>query len=197
GWRIKPQLEGRQHKVFILDFFGSEEPHPNIGVPLAQHLTAFPVPASQERTFLGYRADDFSQTQVSRGGTVTRRRQGVIWGKTPASFDGKTARNLVSSLADIVELHSTMVPNNASVEHDNIVYHGHLSREKWHSLLRESKFILGLGNPLSGPSAMDAVMAGCIYLNPVFPFPMKNIYNSQHPFLAQSVGEPYVCSFEK
>lgn len=53
------------------------------------------------------------------------------------------------------------------------------------------------GDPLSGPSAVDAVMAGCVYLNPVFTFPMKKIYNSQHPFLAQNVGEPYVCSFEE
>ena len=42
---------------------------------------------------------------------------------------------------------------------------------------------------------MDAVMAGCVYLNPVYATPLKKIYNSQHPYLAQTVGEPYVCSF--
>lgn len=53
------------------------------------------------------------------------------------------------------------------------------------------------GDPLSGPSAVDAVMAGCVYLNPVYATPTKKIYNSQHPYLAESVGEPYVCSFEQ
>ena len=57
GWRLKAQLKGRQHKIFILDFFGSDKPHANLGVPPIQHLTAFPVPASQSRTFLGYRVD--------------------------------------------------------------------------------------------------------------------------------------------
>lgn len=51
------------------------------------------------------------------------------------------------------------------------------------------------GDPLSGPSAVDAVVAGCAYLNPVYSKPMMDIYNSQHPFLEQRVGEPYVCSF--
>ncbi|CAM9352415.1 unnamed protein product [Scytosiphon promiscuus] len=197
GWRMKPQLEGRQQNIFILDFFGSEEPHANTGVPLEHYLTAFPVPAEQGRTFLGYRVDALRQTEVYTAEAVTKRRQGVIWGKTAASFRGWRVRHLISSLADIVELHSTIAPENASIEHDNIVYHGQLSPEKWHKLLRESKFVIGLGNPLSGPSAVDAVMAGCAYLDPVFSAPVKNIYNSQHPFLAKSVGEPYVCSFEK
>ena len=57
GWRLKPQLIGRQERIFILDFFGADKPHANLGVPLGQHLTAFPVPASQQRTFLGYHVD--------------------------------------------------------------------------------------------------------------------------------------------
>lgn len=51
------------------------------------------------------------------------------------------------------------------------------------------------GDPLSGPSAVDAVAAGCVYLNPVYRTPFKKIYTSQHPFLEDSVGPPYVCSF--
>lgn len=57
GWRLKAQLRGRQNKMLILDFFGSGKPHANLGVPARQHLTAFPVPASQSRTFLGYSVD--------------------------------------------------------------------------------------------------------------------------------------------
>lgn len=60
-----------------------------------------------------------------------------------------------------------------------------------------SVFYRILGDPLSGPSAVDAVVAGCTYINPVFATPVKTIYHSQHPFLAQRVGEPYVCSFEQ
>eukprot|EP00752_Nemacystus_decipiens_P010661 g9493.t1 len=191
GWRLKPQLIGRQHRIFILDFFGSDKPHANLGVPLGHHLTAFPVPASQQRTFLGYHVEP---SEVSRQGGE-KKMQGVIWGKTTDSFKGGSAHDIVSRLADIVELHSTVAPEDATIRHKNIVYHGHLSTEAWQQLLKESKFMIGLGNPLSGPSAVDAMLAGCTYINPIFATPVKTIYNSQHPFLAQSVGEPYVCSF--
>ena len=43
--------------MFILDFFGADSPHQNLGVPLKQYLTAFPVPPEMSRTFLGYRID--------------------------------------------------------------------------------------------------------------------------------------------
>ncbi|CAM9185165.1 unnamed protein product [Laminaria digitata] len=199
GWRLKAQLQGRQHKMFILDFFGSDKPHANLGVPSTHHLTAFPVPASQSRTFLGYRADSSGMLQ-SGGVGVVKKPQGVIWGKTAASFEGSAA-SVIARLADYVELHSTIAPKDAPLrqaarfKHRNIVYHGMLSPEKWQGLLQESKFMVGLGDPLSGPSAVDAVMAGCVYLNPIYATPVKNIYTSQHPFLAQTVGEPYVCSF--
>lgn len=57
GWRLKPQLQEHRGKMFILDYFGSDEPHANLGVPLTRHLTAFPVTAAHQRTFLGYRVD--------------------------------------------------------------------------------------------------------------------------------------------
>ncbi|CAM9469783.1 unnamed protein product, partial [Pylaiella littoralis] len=196
GWRLKPQLIGRQDRMFIMDFFGADEPHANLRVPLVQHLTAFPIPASQSRTFLGYRVEA-SQSMPPSGRRVTRRQQGVIWGKAAESFEKSAGRQLISRLANLVELHSTVAPEDARITHDNIVYHGHLSQEEWYRLLRESKFMIGLGLPLSGPSAVDALAAGCIYINPVFSWPTKNIFSSQHPYVAQSVGEPYVCSYEE
>lgn len=57
GWQLKSQLQDHRGKMFILDYFGSDEPHANLGVPLTRHLTAFPVTAEHQRTFLGYRVD--------------------------------------------------------------------------------------------------------------------------------------------
>ncbi|CAM9146528.1 unnamed protein product [Ectocarpus sp. 12 AP-2014] len=194
GWRLKSQLEDHRGKMFVLDYFGSDEPHANLGVPLKRHLTAFPISAEHQRTFLGYRVDpNRKKTPLSK--PAAKRRQGVIWGKTKDKLFGN--RRLILALADMVVLHSTVAPEDAFVMHDNIVYHGHLPPDEWNQLLQESKFIIGLGNPLLGPSAVDAVTAGCAYLNPIFLRPEKKVYNSQHPFLAQRVGEPYVCSFEQ
>lgn len=42
-----------------------------------------------------------------------KKQQGVIWGKTPASFEGHAAKNVIARLADYVELHSTIAPTDA------------------------------------------------------------------------------------
>ena len=60
--------------------------------------------------------------------------------------------------------------------HPNIVFHGHLSGDEWRALLLRSKFVLGLGNPLVGPSAVDAIVAGCVYINPAYAAPVKDVY---------------------
>ena len=48
-------------------------------------------------------------------------------------------------------------------------------------------FMLGLGN-LFGASAVDAVVAGCVYINPTYKTPVKDVYWSQHPYLADRVA---------
>uniref|UniRef100_A0A7S3UVM7 alpha-1,6-mannosyl-glycoprotein 6-beta-N-acetylglucosaminyltransferase n=1 Tax=Heterosigma akashiwo TaxID=2829 RepID=A0A7S3UVM7_HETAK len=75
-----------------------------------------------------------------------------------------------------------------------LVVHQHLDPNGWHSLLAESKFLLGLEDPLLGPSAVDAVSNGCMFINPVYSKPKLDFYTSQHPYIADTVGEPYVCN---
>ena len=55
--------------------------------------------------------------------------------------------------------------------------------------------MIGLGNPLVGPSAVDAVVAGCVYINPVYDQPVKEEYWSQHPYLEQQVTPFSVQNF--
>lgn len=72
GWRLKPQLRGLQHKIFILDFFGVDKIHANLGVPPSQHLTAFLDVAEQPRTFLGYRVDPRYGSRTGAVGPLCR-----------------------------------------------------------------------------------------------------------------------------
>ena len=78
-------------------------------------------------------------------------------------------------------------------------HHGHLSRGEWDSLLAGSSFFLGLGDPLLGPSALDALGAGAVFVNPTFEGGAGGVrqeraaWGSQHPFLA-GIGAPYVCN---
>merc|ERR1712100_424298 len=100
-----------------------------------------------------------------------KKNQGVIWGKSVNYL--KTHVDFLKQLADIVELHSScIVP---VFKHSNMKWHGSLSKNEWQNLLRESKFMIGLGDPLLGPSAMDAISAGAVYINPIYKNKAKKI----------------------
>lgn len=61
------------------------------------------------------------------------------------------------------------------------------------------------GDPLLGPSAMDAISAGAVYINPIYKNKAKKIggrdklqnFNSQHPYAENFIGEPSVCNYNE
>lgn len=121
-----------------------------------------------------------------------RLQRGVIWGKDVKHFEQRI--DLLRFAADIVPLISTA---SRVFSHQNIEWLGHQSSASWRQLLRSSKFLLGLGDPLLGPSAIDAVTAGCMFLNPRYQREVKGVsFDSQHPYAVQKIGEPYICSFD-
>lgn len=57
--------------------------------------------------------------------------------------------------------------------------------------------VAGLGDPLLGPSAIDAIMNGCMYINPIYDIPKEHHgakFHSQHPFAASHFNKSIVCS---
>jgi hypothetical protein len=127
---------------------------------------------------------------VASARTVRRKMQGVIWGKDPNHYEGKTG--LLKQLADTIKLVSTSTTQ--VISHPNIEWRGHQTPESWVKLLSESRFLLGLGSPLLGPSAIDAVSLGCVYINPLYDKPELDIHTSQHFFAKDKIGAPRVCS---
>lgn len=104
--------------------------------------------------------------------------------------------DFLKHIAEVVELHSTC--STPVFQHQNVIWHGSLSRSAWRELLLESKvhfilieevltttrlieqrlqFLIGLGDPLLGPSAIDAIAFGNVYINPIYKNPM--VYNIQ------------------
>ena len=57
-------------------------------------------------------------------------------------------------------------------------------------------FVSTAGDPLIGPSALEAVAAGAVFINPVFRELRLNFFGSQHPFLSSAVGGQYVCNVD-
>lgn len=179
------------HKVYVLDFFGSRALRgTRFKIPPSRFLTAFNT--NSYNTFLGYYMDDLA---VTVGNTsYSKKLQGIIWGKDTKHFEGKD--DILRSMASKVHLLSTAT--SQVFEHHNVLWLGHQSKAKWHDMLRESRFLLGLGEPLLGPSALDAVAAGCMYLNPIYSNPLHHnglTFESQHPHALEKIGEPYVCSY--
>ena len=184
----KPLLRNQVHKVFVLDFFGSEQlpkEKPSFKVPADRFLTAFGYPGNQ---FLGYFIDS---TVFNAHKGAVKKQQGVIWGKDPNHFS-RGRDKLLSRVADLVELHSTA--SRAVFRHGNVMWHGHQNKDGWLQLLAESKFLLGLGDPLLGPSAIDAISMGCVYINPVYDQPVRDHFKTQHDYAIAKIGAPYVCN---
>ena len=199
GWVPKAPLRGHDNKVFVLDFFGSPKlKGTGLNVPAKRFLTAFGSPWN---TFLGYSMTSASASAPALSAPKTKKRQGVLWGKDPKHFAGKEGmlHRVADSLATVSADNSATLVSTATkpvFQHANIKWLGHQSGKQWNAILQESKFLVGLGDPLLGPSALDAVAAGCMYINPILKAPVKGS-KSQHPWAAENIGEPYVCSYKE
>jgi hypothetical protein len=79
----------------------------------------------------------------------------------------------------------------------NVTNHGHLDAAAWRTLLQESNFVIGLGDPVSGPTAVEALAAGCVYVNRRYATARRvnergpMAIRSQHPAL-ERIGPPFV-----
>ena len=193
GWVPKAGLLGHDDKVYILDFFGAPKLRgTGLKVPPTRVLTAY---GSAWNSFLGFYLSASAGAAVGAG-LGSKEQRGVVWGKDTKHFDGK-AQLLIKVLDHGVKLVSTAT--EPVFRHAGIEWTGHRTPEKWTALLRGSKFLLGLGDPLLGPSAIEALSHGCVYINPVYADRQahKNGEASQHSWAVAQVGAPYVCSYRE
>lgn len=206
GWVPKRPIRGLNERIYIMDFFGSEklkigpnqkrgaghgDVSKNFNIPPNRFLTAFGSPWN---TFLGYMIDDNSHGRALE--TIPKKVQGVVWGKDPKHFEKKIGM-LQSLLNEIPSLTLVSTSTKPLFKHNRMVWKGHLSSEGWLSLLAESKVLIGLGDPLLGPSAIDAIRLGCVYMNPTYtPQYTKKGYSSQHPYAAAHMAHA-VCSYKE
>ena len=197
GWVPKKNLLGLDDRIYILDFFGTKDGlrkpvagnAPKLKVSPKRFLTAF---GSPENTFLGYFIQNHS---VSENTAIQKEKQGVIWGKDVKHLKGQEL--VLQEVAKNVRLVSTSTTRAFS--HKNVQWAGHLSAVAWMQLLQRSRFLVGLGNPILGPSAIDAISVGCMFLNPLYDVPVKvngHTYTSQHPY-AEKLGAPFVCNYKQ
>jgi hypothetical protein len=168
---------------------GSGNPH------LAQ---AFLVACARTRLEPGPRGPrDVRQAIAS--GLRSKKGQGLVWGKEARYFDER-GLELVRWLATICPLHTTIGEARGyrrGMLPPNVTNHGHLDAAAWRTLLQESNFVIGLGDPVSGPTAVEALAAGCVYVNRRYATARRVnergpvAIRSQHPAL-ERIGPPFV-----
>jgi succinate dehydrogenase flavin-adding protein (antitoxin of CptAB toxin-antitoxin module) len=223
GWIPRSFLPGRESRTFLVSFFGMRQVGNGFELPLNHVLT--PYPCNPDNTFVGFTVEPkwaprFQLSVHFEGRTAEHKHEkhstrhgghshdetapvpalpilppkrniGIVWGKLARYFDGK--EGILRAASAVAELH--IVADLPGFNIPNVVQHGHLGKEDWEKLLSESKFLLGLGDPLSGPSALDALAAGCAVIIPTYTSPKEEFFMSQHPFLQEYVGAPYVCTY--
>jgi hypothetical protein len=195
--RVRSYLRGRERDTFVLAFFGWTPDVAGFAMEPSHVLTAYPLDA--QNTFLGFVIEPNAQAVQDRASSVTKGTEGVVWGKKADYF--KDREGMLKEVAAKAKLHIVSKDAPLGEGAANVVYHGSLNRDGWRSLLAKSRFLIGLGNPLLGPSALDAVAAGCVYIDPVYDgVHVKPLHDSmrhmksQHPYMRDQVGPPYVCA---
>eukprot|EP00968_Pinguiococcus_pyrenoidosus_P000085 scaffold8_cov249-Pinguiococcus_pyrenoidosus.AAC.28 len=188
-------LQGREDSVYILDYFGRASfPSDGVQVDMKHVLTAFPLPA--KNTFIGYGVEQ----PLARD----KKTQGVFLGKLH-EYSPRYRMETLKAIADKVKIVTTISPGETLLSHPNIEFLGHKTPEEFDQLLATSRFLITFGDTLNEPSAVDAVANGCVYINTVYNKPRSMnadltrgdygvAYRSEHPYLGERVGPPYVCT---
>ena len=202
--------EAWQHKcvrssgvVFaVLDFYGHTDKHTHPMVDVRRYLTMYP---EAENTYLGF----YIKPGEPDGPQHIRQPAGVIWGKRKEYFTPtviSVLNKLLETFPNLI-LHATVankkgrpitVPGLSSKVH----YHGVMKHDDFTKMLRNSRFVMGLGHPLYGPTALEALSFGLRYFNfhheKTFRHPMGSNFTSQHDYLGRlATSHPdHVCNFD-
>mmetsp|Transcript_28846 Transcript_28846/g.46678 ORF Transcript_28846/g.46678 Transcript_28846/m.46678 type:complete len:300 (-) Transcript_28846:119-1018(-) len=188
--------------AFLLSFFGhppGSTPHSHLGIKSHNVLSAHPRPFN---SFLGYYVHG---NKTTFDYCLTHKKdQALIWGKEARYLDGLIP--LLANISHIIPLITTistgrgyradMFPPDA-----HVVNRDCLPREEFRKVLCDSRFLIGMGDPFDGPTAVESLSYGAVYINPRFSDvrtvngEFENVYTSQHPSL-EKIGPPWVYTID-
>lgn len=199
-------------RLRILEWYGTPSAHiPSSPRDLQASQYLLPYPDSRHGNhWIGFLLRDTAQrplasrdqlAQYLRASMAMKRPQGLVWGKEGRYFT-EPVRRLLTRLSRSCELHITI--DEARLAGDPLdgrfINHGSMAPGAWRQLIRESAFVIGIGDPMSGPTAIEALAAGAVYLNPRFT-PPRRINDveglearTQHPF-TETIAAPFVREY--
>lgn len=202
----------------ILDSFGTESdfnhggwakkhnlasPYGALNMTQMQFYTMFPH--TPDNTFLGFVVQPhFSAQENKQLNSIVRKKQALVYGKRASYWQGK--KDYLDVVHKYFDIHGT-VDVSAKLP-SYVTNHGIVKGSQVHSLLRQSKVLVGLSFPYEGPAPLEALANGCVFLNPRLDPPLSRLNSdffkdkptirevtSQHPY-AETIGEPYVYTVD-
>lgn len=182
----------RHCRYFIVDGFGTQQEfNKKRNLDLKKVLTPYPFDGSNTPIHM-------ITDQLPHDKWITPRlNQAVIWAKSTNYFYEQLP--MLRQVSKIIPLVGTfgIVDNNHELSFIN--QKNYLNRTEFLQLLSSSRILLGVGEPLDGPTALEAISHGCIYINPIFSPPIQAKskptrfnYTSQHPFVENYISSPHV-----
>lgn len=196
-------------KYYIVDGFGTQEPFNKRHLDLKKILTPYPFDRSNTPIHM------ITGVLPRHLWAAKRENTGILWAKLVKYVFPITdpSRRLIEVLRNI----SSMAPLQTSlsaISVDYMIKQGvgdnvfpspprNRNRTEFLQLMTASRFILGVGMPVDGPTALEAIAHGCAFINPVFSphrqqrgKPTRFNYTSQHPFLEANFGPPHVYTID-
>eukprot|EP00240_Pyramimonas_obovata_P002537 CAMPEP_0118928546 /NCGR_PEP_ID=MMETSP1169-20130426/5777_1 /TAXON_ID=36882 /ORGANISM="Pyramimonas obovata, Strain CCMP722" /LENGTH=724 /DNA_ID=CAMNT_0006870553 /DNA_START=461 /DNA_END=2638 /DNA_ORIENTATION=+ len=179
-------------RVRVLDFFGS----PATGaLGLGAKAMARGIQPKQFWTPYPNRWNEFLGFPLEARPPTPKKHQGVLWGKMLEYLQGH--EELIRELGKLSPLYAVVQEPHppAWLREAGVTVRPLMQPSEWEELVAESKYFIGFGDPLLGPSVMHCLAAGTPYLDPVFSNPKAvasgMTFTSQHPY-AHSFGAPLV-----
>ncbi|XP_013407642.2 alpha-1,6-mannosylglycoprotein 6-beta-N-acetylglucosaminyltransferase A-like [Lingula anatina] len=214
----------------VLDSFGTEADFNSLTYALAHHRQENPArvcfwscnnlelqqyftmfPHTPDNSFMGFVIE---KPEMNDSLSVARHpKQGLIYAKQHYMFKGKEP--YLDILKEYFTLHGTSSPSVLIPKEDEgkvpdyVQNHGVLQNAEYTQLLYQSKVFIGMGFPYEGPAPLEAIAAGCVFINPRFDPPHSRKNNrfykekptnreitSQHPYIEHFIGEPYAYTID-
>uniref|UniRef100_H2YVW6 alpha-1,6-mannosyl-glycoprotein 6-beta-N-acetylglucosaminyltransferase n=1 Tax=Ciona savignyi TaxID=51511 RepID=H2YVW6_CIOSA len=181
------------------------------GLDPAQFFTHFPH--SPDNSFLGFVVQKYNISGDEEEVQDYFRQIALLYGKRPSVLNGRNKLRFIDLVNQhFNETHATMyvnVRNKKGVEMyesipDYVINHRNLGQEEFRRLLRKARVYVGLGFPVDGPAALEAIASGVVYLNPRFANPRpvadkkptNRKLTSQNPYAETRIGEPHVYTID-
>ncbi|KAJ6470927.1 hypothetical protein C8R45DRAFT_836608 [Mycena sanguinolenta] len=185
-------------KLFSFHFWGSADN------PLGRKWTLSPEPVNSYNNYLGYSIEpqcarqtpvppDARPAQAFVYSKDVKNFQGGEYAWAPDFFDAASAAAAVEFIAGVKQDLPDFFPNITNV--------GFMPQPEFYSTIARSRVVVGVGRPMTSPTAYDALCLGVPFINPILGWDKnrpadKTRWNSQHNTL-KDLDPPYVYNVFK